>query len=216
MHSDELMRMPFEQGVIIRAGKKPIKSHFRAAFRYLKLQKKNTKELVDGISEHAKISLQDCLHYLEDDNALEIYNQKNKKVIKTLLSKEIQYENVDSNLINQITEIESTDKIIQRLKEYLFDEFAISNSYEKEIDTILNFRIRDKIDRYKRDRDWDSLVKEVMTKIDEEVEPIESTQEVEPIESTQEVEPIESTQEVEPIESTQEVEPIESTKKLSQ
>ena len=181
MHSDELMRMPFEQGVIIRAGKKPIKSHFRAAFRYLKLQKKNTKELVDGISEHAKISLQDCLHYLEDDNALEIYNQKNKKVIKTLLSKEIQYENVDSNLINQITEIESTDKIIQRLKEYLFDEFAISNSYEKEIDTILNFRIRDKIDRYKRDRDWDSLVKEVMTKIDEEVEPIESTQEVEPI-----------------------------------
>ena len=51
----------------------------------------------------------------------------------------------------------------------------------------MNFRIRDKIDRYKQDRDWDSLVKEVMTKIDEEFELTHSTEEVEPTHSTEEV-----------------------------
>lgn len=159
MHPDELMRMPFEKGVIIRAGKKPIKSQFRAAFRYMKLQKKNTKELVDGISNHAKINLKDSLDYLEDDKSLSIYNRQNKRKIEKLLDERTNNhkENVEPVVkVNQESTIESSDTIKNQLKEAFLLKYN-----EKELNLILNFKIEKAINEYKTDLNWEKLVNHV-------------------------------------------------------
>lgn len=159
MNPDELMRMPFEKGVIIRAGKKPIKSQFRAAFRYMKLQKKNTKELVDGISNHAKINLKDSLDYLEDDKSLSIYNRQNKRKIEKLLDERTNNhkENVEPVVkVNQESTIESSDTIKNQLKEAFLLKYN-----EKELNLILNFKIEKAINEYKTDLNWEKLVNHV-------------------------------------------------------
>jgi len=159
MHPDELMRMPFEQGIIIRAGKKPIKSQFRAAFRYMKLQKKNTKELVDGISDHAKINLKDSLDYLEDDKSLSIYNRQNKRKIEKMLDERTNNhkENVELVVnVNQESTIESSDTIKNQLKEAFLLKYD-----EKELSLILNFKIEKAINEYKADLNWEKLINHV-------------------------------------------------------
>lgn len=89
MYRSELLKMPFEEGVILRAGKEPIKAQFRAAFRYMNLQRKGMRELVPQKAEHASLDLSSYMDYLRGDNSLEIYRPNNQKKLEALVASAI-------------------------------------------------------------------------------------------------------------------------------
>lgn len=76
MFENDLMELPFERGVVLRSGYKPILANFKAAFRYLNLEQKGMRELTKR-ANHADLDLRIYNDYLTGTNALDVYRSNN-------------------------------------------------------------------------------------------------------------------------------------------
>lgn len=117
LHMNELMELPFEKGVVMRLGRKPIHSVFYSAFRYFRYKDSNGK-IKNGIKEtdiealipcgkHAEINLNERVYYCSP-----ISNGSGNFVFESVrLSKEQEMTIEDTREIN---EFDSCDEILQQ------------------------------------------------------------------------------------------------------
>lgn len=164
LHMNELMELPFEKGIVLRLGRKPIYSDFYSAFRYFRYIDDNGKPHV-GIKEtdietliprqkHANIDLNERVYYCNPNSFEKGDFIAGKYVFESVRAikegerrRKQQEENEMKNVDNQIrnsfkplpTETELTlESIKEQLKDLGVNDTYLSNfDYWKECDWTL-------------------------------------------------------------------------------
>lgn len=132
MFVNELLEMPEEQGVVLRARKKPILAKFKYAFRYMDLEKKGIKELKER-GDHANLDLRIYNDYLTATNALDKYRNRNYDVVTSSEAQMSQQQEFDfgTGEILQLNEKELLEKTLySELIQSGKDPFEISQLFE--------------------------------------------------------------------------------------
>jgi len=126
MFLSELLKLPDDEGVVLRAGLAPIYSKFRFAYEFMDMTPKDIQDLA-GKGSHAKINLSRHNDYLIGKNAIDKYRASN---LGLQVGDDV-YENFDYESIEVETKEEELKAILyEELARYGMEMFEIYELFE--------------------------------------------------------------------------------------
>jgi len=132
MFLSDLLKMPDDEGVVLRAGLAPIHSKFRFAYEFMNMTPKDIQDLA-GKGEHAKINLNRHNDYLTGTNAIDKYRSKNLDLsTNDVYKKEETFNDFDYEVTVELESEEEKLKAIlyEELIQYGMEMFEIHELFE--------------------------------------------------------------------------------------